>query len=295
MLNIRGGSRRPTEASRTENLLTRRFSRPIGEFFAITLEAPGSFDTPASGTKGITGSIAVTGWALDDVGVSRVTICRDAAAGESAGFNPDCDGPRVYVGDAVFVDGARPDVQTASPALPLNTRGGWGYMMLTNFLPNGGNGTFTLHAYAKDFDGHSTELGTKVITVDNLHATATFGAIDTPAQGEVICGAYLNFGWTLTQPPKDVAADSSTITVFIDGQPVGHPSPRASRSDISSLFTAYDTTHAVGGFAFDTAAYANGLHTIFWIVTDTDGRTDGIGSRFFGIVNPCVPAAGGPR
>ena len=47
LLNIRGGSRRPTEASRTENLLTRRFSRPIGEFFAITLEAPGSFDTPA--------------------------------------------------------------------------------------------------------------------------------------------------------------------------------------------------------------------------------------------------------
>ena len=47
LLNIRGGSERETEASRTEDLLTRRFSRPIGEFFAVTLEAPASFDEPA--------------------------------------------------------------------------------------------------------------------------------------------------------------------------------------------------------------------------------------------------------
>ena len=46
LLNIRGGSDRPTEASRTEDLLTDRFGRAIGEFFAITLEAPASFDGP---------------------------------------------------------------------------------------------------------------------------------------------------------------------------------------------------------------------------------------------------------
>ena len=45
LLNIRGGSARPTEASRTENLLTARFSRPIGEFFAVTLEGPGPRST----------------------------------------------------------------------------------------------------------------------------------------------------------------------------------------------------------------------------------------------------------
>src|SRR4051812_39829781 len=47
LLNIRGGSARETEASRTEDLLTRRFSRPIGEFFAVTLQAPAPFDEPA--------------------------------------------------------------------------------------------------------------------------------------------------------------------------------------------------------------------------------------------------------
>ena len=49
LLNIRGGSERETEASRTEDLLTQRFSRPIGEFFAITLEAPASFLEPTPG------------------------------------------------------------------------------------------------------------------------------------------------------------------------------------------------------------------------------------------------------
>ena len=47
LLNIRGGSARETEASRTEDLLTRRFSRPIGEFFAVTFQAPAPLDEPA--------------------------------------------------------------------------------------------------------------------------------------------------------------------------------------------------------------------------------------------------------
>ncbi len=51
LLNIRGGSERETEASRTEDLLNSRFSRPIGEFFAITLEGTESFDNP--GPRGV--------------------------------------------------------------------------------------------------------------------------------------------------------------------------------------------------------------------------------------------------
>ena len=47
-LNTRGGSARETEASRTEKLLNERFARPIGEFFAITLEGPSRFDSGPS-------------------------------------------------------------------------------------------------------------------------------------------------------------------------------------------------------------------------------------------------------
>jgi RND superfamily putative drug exporter len=47
-LNTRGGSARETEASRTEQLLNERFTRPIGEFFAVTLEGPSRFDSGPS-------------------------------------------------------------------------------------------------------------------------------------------------------------------------------------------------------------------------------------------------------
>ena len=52
-----------------------------------------------------------------------------------------------------YLDGARPDVQALFPTSPRNTRAGWGYLMLTNFLPNLGNGTFRLTAIADDADG----------------------------------------------------------------------------------------------------------------------------------------------
>ena len=35
----------------------------------------------------------------------------------------------------------------------------------------------------------------------------------------------------------------------------------------------------------NTTKYANGVHTIYWIATDDAGAADGIGSRYFNIVN----------
>jgi hypothetical protein len=260
----------------------------LNSISAAAAAAPfGSFDTPTDGAAGVAGSIAVTGWALDDVAVTRVTICRDAFGAEIAPVDPNCAGnTKIYIGDALFIDGARTDVQAQNLTLPLNSRAGWGYLMLTNFLPGLGNGTFTLRAYAFDGDGHATLLGSKTITCDNAHATRPFGAIDTPAQGGVVSGVIANGGWVLTQSPKDVLADSSTINVAIDGVSVGRPDPRIARADITGLFSSsYDTTHAAGGKILDTTAFANGVHTIFWFVSDSGGQSDGIGSRFFTISN----------
>ncbi|MDX2194029.1 MAG: MMPL family transporter [Gemmatimonadales bacterium] len=44
-LDVRGGSEQLTEAKRAENLLRDRFPRPIRDFYAITLQGPGRFDT----------------------------------------------------------------------------------------------------------------------------------------------------------------------------------------------------------------------------------------------------------
>jgi hypothetical protein len=92
----------------------------------------GSFDTPADSASGISGAVAVTGWALSDDGqVTEVDIWREPMASE-----PTASNGLIYIGDATFVPGARPDVVSAFPNTPNNNRAGWGYLLLTTFLPN---------------------------------------------------------------------------------------------------------------------------------------------------------------
>jgi streptogramin lyase len=244
----------------------------------------GSFDTPAHGIGGVTGSIPVTGWALDDLGVGRVRIMRDPVAGETPGV-------QVFLANAVFIAGARPDVAAAFPTRPFFERAGWGVLVLTNFLPNQGNGTFTLYAYADDVEGHSALLGVKTITCTNATATLPFGAIDTPTQGGIASGsAFVNFGWALTPQPKSIPTDGSTISVFIDSVSTGTlTSYNHARADIQALFPGYANTNGAVGFkTIDTTALANGIHTIAWLATDNAGAFEGIGSRFFTVSNSSV-------
>jgi hypothetical protein len=242
----------------------------------------GVVDTPADGTTGIEGSVPVTGWAVDDIEVVNVKIYRDPVGGEGTGPNG-----YVYIGDAVFVEGARPDVEQAYPTYPLSYRAGWGYMMLTNFLPNGGNGTFLIHAIATDKEGNTTLLGSKTITCDNAHAVLPFGAIDVPSQGGTASGnAYINFAWVLTPMPKMIPTDGSTITAWVDGLPLGHPSYGYYRVDIATLFPGYANANgAIGYIPIDTTKYSNGVHTIVWSATDSAGVNNGFGSRYFTIQN----------
>jgi hypothetical protein len=234
----------------------------------------GQFDTPVDGST-VRGSVPVTGWALDDIGVQSVQIFREE--GESL----------VYIGDAVFVDGARPDAALLYSNFPNSYCAGWGYMMLTNFLPNGGNGTFTIHAVATDLEGNQVTLGTRTITCDNANAEKPFGAIDTPAQGGSASGSqFANYGWALTPLPNTIPIDGSTIGVWVDGVLIGNPVYNLYREDIATLFPGCNNSSgAVGYFNLDTTQFANGVHIIHWTVTDDAGNAEGIGSRYFRILN----------
>ncbi len=256
----------------------------------------GSVDTPTDNQTGVTGAIAFTGWALDDSGTTTVALCRDAAAGEPDGPNPSCGGARqIFLGNAVFIEGARPDVQAAFPWYPRNDRAGWGFMVLTNMLPNQGNGTYRFSVYAIDPNGMAALLGERTLACDNAHATLPFGAIDTPAQGETISGRnYVNFGWALTQRTKFIAQNGSTLMVYVDGVAVGSPSYGHYRSDIASLFPGLSNSNgAVGYYILDTTTLADGLHTISWTATDSDGRMSGLGSRFFRVANAATASLPG--
>ena len=255
----------------------------------------GSFDSPADGSTAAA-SVAVTGWALDDIEVTRIEIKRSPHVLD----NPASVGTDglIYVGDAGFVKNARPDVEASLPAFPNAYRAGWGYMMLTNFLPNGGNGTYVLHVFAYDGSGHKIKLGQKTFAVDNAHSVLPFGTIETPAQGGTASGAsYINWGWALTPPPNTIPRDGKTIWVWVDGAPLGNPRYNNYRVDIASLFPAcVNSNGAVGFYYIDTTKYADGTHIISWGLRDDAGNASGIGSRYFEIANaggsgsPAAPA-----
>ena len=262
--------------------VTRRVSLP-----GTTQPPEGTLDTPAENAL-VAGEVPFTGWAMDDIGIAGVAICRAPVAGEATPPTPSlCGGlNNIFVGSGTFVPNARTDVAAAFPGLPMNDQAGWGYMLLSNMLPNGGNGLFTMSVVATDVEGHSVEIAERHINGQNAASSLPFGTIDTPTQGQTVSGTIVNFGWALAQPGKDISADSSTIDVLIDGVTVGHPGSRAARGDITAAFPAFVTDHAVGGYVLDTTTLANGLHSIAWIVSDSSGATQGVGSRFFTVANP---------
>ncbi len=230
----------------------------------------GDFITPMDGTT-VRSSIAVTGWVLDDIGIQSVKIYRG----------------QEYVGDAMLVEGARPDIEQAYPGYPMNRMAGWGYMLLTNFLP-GGDGTYVLNAVAVDMEGNQVTLGPKTVVVDNANAVKPFGAIDTPVPGGTAPGgSYANHGWVLTPMPNKIPEDGSTIQLYIDGVLLNNAATyNGYRSDIAGYFPGYaNSDGAAAKFTFDTTAFENGIHTIHWIATDNAGNADGIGSRYFAINN----------
>jgi hypothetical protein len=246
----------------------------------------GVFDTPTNGIVNVAGSLPVTGWAVDDVNVARVDIFRDAVGSEPAGA-------QILLGTASLVAGSRPDVENLYPNAPLNYRTGWGFMVLTNMLPDlvngratGGNGAFRLHAYAVDAEGRATYLGAKNFSANNTASTRPFGTLDTPAQGGTASGtAYMVWGWAIS-PRATIPTNGSTMTVFVDGTARGNPTYNNYRSDIAGMFPGYANSNgAIGYFVLNTTTLANGTHTISWVVTDNLGNTEGIGSRFFTVQN----------
>lgn len=253
----------------------------------------GLFETPVLGTAALSSSVPVTGWALDDVGVKKVQIWRDPIRGEAVHPNG-----LVYIGDSIFVPDARPDVAAVYSDKPNNYRAGWGYLMLTNTLPNPaggtpGNGTYRIHAIAVDEEGKSTELGVKTITVDNGHAVKPFGTIDSPAPGETIAGTnYGVTGWALTPQPAKVHESGQDIWLIVDGVVIGNVSYNGFRGDVAGIFPTYANANgSAGSCLLDTTRLANGMHSISWVVTDSAGHADGLGSRYFFVRNTVVAAS----
>ncbi|TRZ87340.1 hypothetical protein D4R89_09820 [bacterium] len=248
----------------------------------------GAFESPRNGIT-VKGTISLSGWALDDLGVTKLEIRRTPVKSDPADKRGK-DG-LIYVGDAGFVAGARPDIETLYANYPISNRAAWGYLLNTYALPGAGNGKFVLHAVAYDQEGNGVEVGTIMITAADKYYIKPVGLIDAPEWGERISGAYANTAWMLTPRPKSIPTKGNTIWVWIDGVQVGHPVYNQPRSDIAALFPLLRNKRGPGGtLIFNTGRYANGLHTIKWVAGDSSGALGNTGTSYFTVLN--VPGSG---
>jgi glucose/arabinose dehydrogenase len=115
----------------------------------------GALDTPAAGASG---SLVVSGWALDDTGVSTVRVYRNCRPGidNPASCQTLLGESLVLIGDAAFLPGKRPDIANTFPVAPNATRAGWILTVQGSSLPSG---AVTLSAIALDLDGQPKLLG----------------------------------------------------------------------------------------------------------------------------------------
>lgn len=266
-------------------------TNPIPVTLPVVGAAPpaiGSVDTPANGITGVTGAISVTGWGLSWAGVETIAMWREPVTGE-----PTQSNGLVFLANTAIIPGSRPDVAAAYPGYPNNNYG-FGGQILTNELPNStgtagvGNGTWTIHVIVTDTSGEATDIGKRTVSADNAQAVLPFGTIDTPTNGGTASGiAFVNFGWAVTPNPANVIPkDGSTITVFIDNVPQGHPVYNNYRVDIATLFPNLQNSNgAVGYYKIDTTKLTPGLHQIAWAVKDSAGNKTGLGSRYFIVQN----------
>jgi hypothetical protein len=233
----------------------------------------GTFETPLDGQT-VSGDILLSGWVMDDNAGVQVKIYRLQGAA------------LVYIGDAYILKSLRPDI-TAAYTEPDYYGGGWQFHLITHFLPGGGNGTYTLEVRTSDGAGNIVSLGQKTILCDNEGDPKPFGAIDTPVQGGIAMGnSYFNWGWALTPIPSKIPTDGSSIDVFVDGVNMGHPEYGLYRSDIAAFFPGYaNSDSAVGYFKINTTLWTDGLHIIWWSVTDDMANNSIMGSRYFYIQN----------
>ncbi len=233
----------------------------------------GNFETPLEGQT-VSGDILVSGWVIDDNAGVQVKLYRVDGAS------------LIYIGNAYVLKGLRPDITATYPE-PDYYGGGYQYHLLTNFLPNGGNGTFTLEVFAHDGAVNTVSLGQKTIICDNASAVDPFGVVDTPTQGGIMNGSsYINWGWALTPQPAKIPTNGFTIGVFIDGVNMGNPNYGLYRADIAALFPGYaNTDSSTGYFQMNTTLWPDGLHTLWWSVTDDMAHTSIVGSRYFYIQN----------
>ncbi len=238
----------------------------------------GSFDIPLPGAT-ISGPVQVGGWALDDVGVTKIELRSDIS------FWP-------YIGDLYYTCGTRQDVKGTYPNYPNNDCAGWGYIWLTNSMSDyrdpqtgqkvleGSTHRYFLRIY--DTAGHYVDVGHRDITIRNDQNVNPFGAIDGPSPGAIVSGPVNVVGWALARGGLRV----SQVSIALGGQVLGQASYGLYRPDVEAAFPGYADSGGSGFvYVLDTTLFSNGMYELLGLGTDEGNHSDGIGNRWIYIQN----------
>ncbi|OFW20075.1 MAG: hypothetical protein A3G21_07360 [Acidobacteria bacterium RIFCSPLOWO2_12_FULL_66_21] len=117
----------------------------------------GAIGVPADGAT-VTGAVEIAGWALDDIGVTKVEVGREPGPGD-----PPTASALIRLGEAAR--GARADVTRLFPDAPLLHLAAWYLRYDTTTLAGPEPRTCRLHVLVTDVEGHVTDLGVRRVTI----------------------------------------------------------------------------------------------------------------------------------
>ncbi|MFC4800164.1 N-acetylmuramoyl-L-alanine amidase [Neobacillus sp. GCM10023253] len=208
---------------------------------AQTLGAIGVIDTPMN-TSTIKGQTMISGWFLDDSGVSKVEVLVDGTA----------------VGQAVYGD-ARPDVQNAYLQYKNGNSGFHFALDTTKFS----DGKHTVAIRETGMNGRVNTLPGVTITIANVK-----GYVDNPVSGSTLTGITNVSGWLLDE------SGVVKIEVLVDGALAGEAAYGDARKDVQKAFPEYNNGNSGFHFALDTTKFSDGKHTVTIKETGISGRVN---------------------
>ena len=225
----------------------------------------GSFDTPVTSGTPLAGSLPSAGWALDDIGIDRVEIWRDRAPGKARAAPVAANG-KIFIADALFVTGARPDVEGAFGDHPFHR------------APDGGTcccpGACATRAMARSRSTHSptTWRATWSSWARSQSSSATprrrgrsehrCAGVRGTMSGN---GVQLRLGVDAERHADRAPSPTATCTYrSIPVPSAGEPTVTC-RTDIQGAFPGFSNGGNSGGnYLVDTTTMTNGTHQIGW-------------------------------
>jgi hypothetical protein len=201
-------------------------------------------ETPGNNATVFGSSFLVSGWAFDDVALSRVEILVDG----------------VHVGDATL-GFSRPDIAAGIAGAPGNS----GFKYLLNTLAFA-NGRHTITARAIDTSGNASARTSSVTVSNTGDVSGPRMNLEVPANGSTIFGSnWMIIGWAFDD------FSLSRVEIAIDGVVVGNATLGISRPDVAA---ALPDAGPNAGFRYilNTFGLTNGAHTIVARAIDASGN-----------------------